>query len=62
LGAKGERTVLIRDRKTEEVQVHQVIDPKMMAIGLEQYRKVTGLEQKPTLAMVTIVGSGSTVG
>jgi hypothetical protein len=56
----GERTLIERNRETGEVRFHKVVDPKILAMGLEQFRKVIGLEDKPAPAAVTIVNAQPT--
>jgi hypothetical protein len=44
---EAKRVIASIDRDTGEITTRTVIDSKIMAFGVEQYRKATSLEEKP---------------
>ena len=49
----GEKTLVCRDRKTGKIRLHKFVDPKVLAVGVEQYRKTVNLEEKPAPVAIT---------
>jgi len=43
----GERNLPCRDRKTGKIRIRKFVDPKVLAVGLEQFRKTVSLVEQP---------------
>jgi hypothetical protein len=53
----GKKTVIERNRNTGEIRFHKIVDPRLIAMGLEQFRKTIGLEERAAPVAVTILTS-----
>jgi hypothetical protein len=51
---EGKRIIISRDKKTGEVTIEEVVDPEVMATGIELYMKTASLEEKPAPAPTVV--------
>jgi hypothetical protein len=56
----GTRVVVQRNKDTGQITMHEIADPEIMAQGVEQFRKVTSLEEKPAAQTVVNVQQNNT--
>lgn len=53
---EGKRAIVEVDKITGKVTLHEITDPEILALGIEQFRKTTSMEEKPA-APTTVINN-----